>query len=114
MTNQNTSQFNINFENVDHSPAIVELINQKLAKPIFKNVNVKVKEINVKRDHYRGQERYYISMSSNIHGKDFFIKETGDDMTIIIDKLFDVFKSKLTKLKTSKGFQRLTAIKYLF
>ncbi len=112
MTVQNEPQFNINFENVDHSPAIVEYINKKLAKPIFMNANVIVKEVNVKRDHYRGVEKYYLSLLSTVHGKEVFIKEAGDNVNELIDKLFDVLKNKLSKLKDTNGFNKQSPMEF--
>ena len=112
MTDKNIPNYNINFENVDHSPAIVEYVNEKLAKHRFESAGLQVKEINIKQDHYRGIDQYHITFLSKVHNKEIFIKENGDSIFSILDKIFDVLKNDLAKSKDSKNFQDLSAPTY--
>jgi ribosomal subunit interface protein len=94
---ENTTNFIINFENVTHTDAITEYIQQKFSKPKFVNRNIVLKEVHLKKLHDSGREAFSISVSIVYHNKSLFFTSSGEELYSLIDKIESQISGRISK-----------------
>lgn len=104
----------INFVNVDSTTSIQKYISEKFSKTKFVNRNIIVNEVNIKKMHSKGPQRYSISVNILSNKIQKYFTERGDDLYAIIDIVESKITGSLSKLKNMRQFQRYNPLKYSF